>query len=172
MKRKSILWQAAGFAFATFAGTVLHFLYEWTGESILVAPFSGVNESTWEHMKLLYWPLFIFAMIQCFFYENKQNYWSIKFAEILIGILLIPVFFYTYNGVFGKSPDWINIAIFYLSALLVYLFEWWAFQKASAQSKCQFLAFAGICTIGILFVAFTFMPPKIPLFQDPLANIR
>ena len=57
MKQRSVLWQWAGFAVATFGGTILHFLYDWTGGSILVAPLSGVNESTWEHMKLLYWPV-------------------------------------------------------------------------------------------------------------------
>lgn len=36
--------------------------------------------------------------------------------EILLGLVLIPVLFYTYNGVFGKSPDWINTAIFYFTA--------------------------------------------------------
>ena len=74
MNRRTVLWQAAGFAFATFAGTLLHFLYEWTGESILVTPFSGINESTWEHMKLLYWPLFFFALIQYPFFRNQKNY--------------------------------------------------------------------------------------------------
>ena len=34
----------------------------------------------------------------------------------------IPVLFYTYSGVLGKSPDWINIAIFYITVLLVFLF--------------------------------------------------
>ena len=47
MKQRSILWQAAGFATVTFGGTILHFLYHWTGRSILITPFSGVNESTW-----------------------------------------------------------------------------------------------------------------------------
>lgn len=46
MKQRSILWQAAGFAVVTVGGTILHFLYDWTGGSILVSPFSGVNEST------------------------------------------------------------------------------------------------------------------------------
>ena len=67
MKQRSILWQAAGFALVTLGGTILHFLYDWTGGSISVAPFSGVNESTWEHMKLLFWPLFLFALFQRLF---------------------------------------------------------------------------------------------------------
>ena len=170
MKQRSILWQAAGFAAATFCGTILHFLYEWTGGSILVSPFSGVNESTWEHMKLLFWPLFVFALVQRLFFRDQKNYWCVKLAEILLGLALIPVLFYTYNGVFGISPDWINIAIFYITALLVYLFEWWAFKKDWLQCKHPRLAFTAICLIGVLFVVFTFAPPQIPLFQDPLTG--
>ena len=170
MKQRSILWQAVGFALVTFGGTILHFLYDWTGGSIMVAPFSGVNESTWEHMKLLFWPLFLFALVQRLFFKDQKNYWCVKLAEILLGLLLIPVQFYTYNGVFGKSPDWINIAIFYISALLVFLFEWWAFKNNPLQCKRPRLAFAAICLIGLLFVAFTFAPPQIPLFQDPLTG--
>ena len=167
MKQRSVLWQAAGFALVTFGGTILHFLYDWTGGSILVSPFSGVNESTWEHMKLLFWPLFLFALVQRLFFKDQKNYWCVKLAEILLGLLLIPVLFYTYNGVFGKSPDWINIAIFYISAALVFLFEWWAFKKDQLPCRCPRLSFVTLCLIGVLFVVFTFAPPQIPLFQDP-----
>ena len=170
MKQRSILWQAAGFAAVTFGGTILHFLYDWTGESILVAPFSGVNESTWEHMKLLFWPLFLFALVQRLYFRDQKNYWCVKLAEILLGLLLIPVLFYTYNGVFGKSPDWLNIAIFYISAALVFLFEWWAFQKDRLPCRNPWLAFAALCLLGVLFVVFTFAPPQIPLFQNPITG--
>ena len=170
MKQRSILWQWAGFALATLGGTILHFLYDWTGGSIMVSPFSGVNESTWEHMKLLFWPLFLFALIQWLFFREQENYWCVKLAEILLGLLLIPVLFYTYNGVFGKSPDWINIAIFYISAAFVFLFEWWVFKKDWLQCRYPRLAFVAICLIGILFVVFTFAPPQIPLFRDPLSG--
>ena len=170
MKQRSIFWQAAGFAAITFGGTILHFLYDWANESILIAPFTGVNESTWEHMKLLFWPLFLFALVQWFFLKEQNHYWCIKLAEILLGLVLIPVLFYTYNGVFGKSPDWVNIGIFYVSALLVFLFEWWVFKKDMLQCNYPQLAFVAICIIGVIFVVFTFAPPQIPLFQDPLTR--
>ena len=170
MKQTSSLWQVAGFAVVTLGGTLLHFLYDWTGGSILVAPFSGVNESTWEHMKLLFWPLFLFALVQRLFFKDQKNYWCAKLAEILLGLVLIPVLFYTYNGAFGESPDWINIAIFYVSAALTFLFEWWTFKQDRPQCKYPRLAFAAICLIGVLFVVFTFAPPQIPLFLDPLTG--
>ena len=170
MQQRSILWQAAGFAAVTFGGTILHFWYDWTDGSILIAPFSGINESTWEHMKLLFWPLFLFALVQWPSFRNQRNYWSVKLAEILLGLALIPVLFYTYNGAFGKSPDWVNIAIFYFVALIVFLFERWAFRKVWLQCKHPRLAFTAICLIGVLFVVFTFTPPRIPLFRDPLSG--
>ena len=170
MKQRSILWQAAGFAAVTFGGTILHFLYDWTGGNTLVSPFSGVNESTWEHMKLLFWPLLLFALVQRLFFKDQENYWCVKLAEILLGLVLIPVLFYTYNGVFGKSPDWINIAIFYITALLVFLFERCAFRNDRLQCKHPRLAVTAICLIGVLFVVFTFATPQIPLFQDPLTG--
>jgi len=168
MKQRSALWQAAGFAFVTFVGTLLHFLYEWTNESSFIAPFSGINESTWEHMKLLYWPLALFALIQRPFFNNQKNYWCVKLTEILLGLLLIPVLFYTYNGALGKSSDWVNIAIFYITALAVFLFERWALKRLPC--KYPWPALAGIFVIGALFVVFTFAPPSLPLFRDPLTR--
>ena len=168
MKQRTILWQAAGFATVTFGGTILHFLYDWTGGNVLISPFSGVNESTWEHMKLLYWPLLFFALAQRPFFREQANYWCVKLAQILLGLALIPVLFYTYNGIFGKSPDWINIAIFYISAGLAFLFERWAFHHDRLNCKHPRLALAAICLIGALFVVFTYAPPRIPLFRDPV----
>ena len=122
MKQTSFLWQAAGFAIVTLGGTLLHFLYDWTGGNILTAPFSGINESTWEHMKLLFWPLFLVAVIQRVFFKMPDHFWCIKLAGIALGLVLIPVLFYTYNGTLGKSPDWVNITIFYISAAAIFLF--------------------------------------------------
>lgn len=168
MKKTTVLWQAAGFALTTFGGTLMHFLYDWTDENILVAPFSGINESTWEHMKLLFWPLFLYALLQRLFFKDQGNYWCVKLAEILLGLVLIPVLFYTYNGVFGQSSDWINIAIFYISAAAAFLLEWWIFKQDRLRCKHPQLAFSVICLIGVLFAVFSFTPPQIPLFQDPV----
>ena len=110
MKQAFSLWQLVGFALTTLGGTLLHFLYDWTGGSILVSPFSEVNESTWEHMKLLFWPMFLFALVQRLFFKNQKNYWCVKLIAILLGLALIPVLFYADNGVFDKFSDWINIA--------------------------------------------------------------
>ena len=170
MKQNLSLWQFAGFSLSSLLGTILHFLYDWTNKNLVIAPFSGVNESTWEHMKLLYFPLLIFAIIQSGFFKEYKNFWCIKFLGICTGILLIPILFYTYNGVIGKSPDFINIAIFFVSAAAAFLLEWKLFKNKKTKCKFSRLAFCAICFIGALFVLFTFLTPEIAIFKDPITS--
>ena len=170
MKRSIGLWQLMGFAVTSFAGTILHFLYEWLDEAIWIAPFSGVNESTWEHMKLLFWPMFFFAVIQSRFFRDRADFWCIKLRGILLGLVLIPIMFYTYNGVIGKSPDWINIAIFFLSAAVAYIYETRLFHAEKLSYRSPNRAIAILCTIALLFIVFTFRTPEIGIFRDPLTG--
>ncbi len=170
MKRSVWLWQLMGFAVTALAGTLLHFLYDWTGGSALVAPFSGVNESTWEHMKLLFWPMFVFAIVQSFFFKEYQAFWCIKLRGTLLGLVLIPVLFYTYNGVVGKSPDWLNIAIFFVSAALAYAYEAVQLKGENTRCKSPRAAFIVLCVIALLFVIFTFNTPELGIFKDPITG--
>lgn len=171
MKQRSVgLWQLMGFAVTSFLGTVLHFLYDWLGETVWVAPFSSVNESTWEHMKLLFWPMFLFAIVQSFFFGDREGFWCIKLRGILLGQSLIPVLFYTYNGAIGKSPDWLNIAIFFIAAAIAYVYETRQFKKETTPCKNSKIAIALLVLIAILFVVFTFLTPEIGIFKDPLTE--
>ncbi len=169
MKRQIGLWQFAGFGVTALGGTVLHFLYEWLGEAIWVAPISGVNESTWEHMKLLFWPMLLYAIFEYLFFRDREDFWCVKARGILLGITLIPVLFYTYNGVIGKSPDWINIAIFFISAAIVYLFETVEFTRGN-DCKHRGLAIAILSALALFFTVFTFLTPELGIFRDPLTG--
>ena len=171
MKERSMgLWQLMGFAVTSFLGTVLHFLYDWLGGAVWIAPLSGVNESTWEHMKLLFWPMLLYAIVQSFFFRNREDFWCVKLRGILLGLALIPILFYTYNGVVGKSPDWINIAIFFISAAIAYLYETKLFKAETITCKRPKLAIGVLCVIALCFVIFTFATPEIGIFKDPLTG--
>jgi hypothetical protein len=170
MKKNLNLWQFAGFSLCSLAGTLLHFVYEWTNESVLVAPFSAVNESTWEHMKLLYFPLLIFALIQSRFFKEFCNFCRVKLVGFTVGLISIPVLFYTYNGVFGKSPDWVNISIYFVATAAAFFTEWRLFRRKQHKCKGKNLASFIIFSIGILFILFTFLTPRLPIFQDPITH--
>lgn len=170
MKRSVKLWQLMGFAITSLLGTILHFIYEWSEQAAWIAPFSGVNESTWEHMKLIFWPMFMFAAVQSFFFQYRKDFWCVKLCGILLGLTSIPILFYAYNGVIGKSPDWLNIAIFFISAFAAYVYE--ARQFNTEQTECRHpkSAFAVLCLIALCFFIFTFATPEIEIFRDPITN--
>ena len=170
MKRSIGISQLLGFGVTALGGTLLHFLYDWLGESVFVAPFSSVNESTWEHMKLLFWPMFIFAVVQSFLFKDRKDFWCVKLRGTLLGLILIPVLFYTYNGVIGKSPDWINIAIFFISAAVAYIYETRLFNNGKLSSQSSKRSFIWLCVIAVLFVVFTFRAPELGIFKDPLTG--
>ena len=170
MKRDLGLWQFGGFVTATLGGTILHFLYDWTGESAAVAPFAAVNESTWEHTKLLVLPMLLFALFQYRAFREDGRFWCIKLRGTLIGLTLIPVLFYTISGAFGVTPGWVNIALFFVAAAIAYLIEYRLFQRRSVRCRHPKLALAALVAILLPFAVFTFFPPRLPLFLDPVTG--
>ena len=170
MKRSIGLWQLMGFAVTSLGGTLLHFLYEWLGKAVWVAPFSGVNESTWEHMKLLFWPMLAFALVQRLFFRDRADFWCVKLRGILLGLGLIPVIFYTCNGVIGQSPDWFNIAIFFISAAIAYIYEYRMFRRELSFCRSKKPSLALLFIIALMFIVFTFSPPELEIFRDPTSD--
>ena len=116
MSKKLRRWELASFLFAAIAGPLLHFTYQWSGENPIVAAFSAVNESTWEHMKLLFMPMFLFSLAEmAVLTEQYRNFLAVKAASILLGLLLIPTLYYTYTGIWGQSRPYLDIAVFYIA---------------------------------------------------------
>ena len=171
MSKKVAYWQMGGFLFTAVVGTLLHFLFDWTGQNIFVALFSAVNESIWEHLKLLFYPMAAAAVIQYFIWgRDTDSFWCVKLIGILAGLLLIPLVYYTYTGILGVKADWFNITIFFLAAAFVY---WLEAKLFLCQFSCPInskIALVLIVFLAILFTVLTFAPPHIPFFQDPLTG--
>lgn len=171
MKKTINFWQFIGFALTSILGTLFHFIYDWSNHSVLLAPFVATNESTWEHMKLLFFPMLIFAIVE-YFYIGKEykNFWGTKLIGISLGITSIPIIYYTYTGIFGVSADWFNIAIFFVAAIVAYATEARLLKKDYKMLISSHTSLILICILAFMFVIFTFIPPTIPLFKDPVTN--
>ncbi len=168
MKKSISVWQMIGFIFTGIAGTLLHFLYDWTGQNPVIGAFSAVNESIWEHMKLLFFPMLVFSCIEYTRIGRQYpNFWCVKLLGSLLGLGLIPAIYYTYTGALGVSADWFNIAIFFITAAVVYRSETGLLQQNRLRCVHSGLAFVCLLLLGCLFVVFTFYPPGLPLFQPP-----
>ena len=171
MKHPVPVWQVAGFVFTAVLGTFLHFLFDLTGGSLITALVSAVNESIWEHMKLLFYPMVMFALLEYLSWGREApNFWRVKLLGILVGLGLIPVIYYTYTGILGVSADWFNIAIFFIAAGVSFWLETKAFQKNWVCAIPENAAAAAILLLAAAFAVLTFLPPQIPFFQDPVTG--
>lgn len=165
-------WQLGGFLFVCAAGTALHFLYQWSGESVAAAPFAAVNESVWEHMKLLFWPMQLWAGAErAVLGGYSRGFWPAKALGILLGLALIPALYYTYTGALGVSVMWVDIAIFFVAAAAAFLAET---RMLARDWRCRGGARASALVLLLLlsaaFVLCTFVPPRFPLFRDPVTG--
>ena len=172
MRKSFTHWQLAGFFFTGSSGAVLHFLYDWSGKNGLVAAFSAVNESTWEHMKLLFFPMLLFSSVEYLFWgERIPNFWFTKAVGTLVGLALIPALFYTWNGVFGSSPHWVNIGIFFVAAAAVYVLECRLFGSGKGRGRfLQGVSLLLLLVLTLAFILWTYAPPDLPLFRDPVTG--
>lgn len=165
-------WQLGGFLFVCAAGTALHFLYQWSGESVAAAPFAAVNESVWEHMKLLFWPMLLWAGAErAVLGGYSRGFWPAKALGTLLGLALIPALYYTYTGALDVSVMWVDIAIFFVAAAAAFLAET---RMLARDWRCRGGARASALVLLLLlsaaFVLCTFVPPRFPLFRDPVTG--
>lgn len=171
MKKPIYKWQFAGFIVTSILGVLFHFLFEWSGKNVLVVPFYSVNESIWEHLKLIFFPMFIFSFVQSRYVGKEyKNFWCIKLWGMVFGIMLILELYYTINGAVGRTPDWVNIGIFFVAVALSFLLETRRFEKGSKKCKSSMIALVILWLLALVFVIFTFVTPQIPLFQDPVTG--
>ena len=168
MKKSLARFQITGFIFTAIAGTVLHFLFGWTNGSILTAPFSAVNESTWEHMKLMFIPMFIFALYLLFrFRKSRPSVFPAYAVAALVAVFLIPVFFYTYTGVLGFNVNFLNLTIFYVCAAIGST----CFYRLAVRTDLSDLNIVLLLihlTLLLAFIFFTYNPPFLGIFISPV----
>lgn len=163
-----VTWEVIGIAFVILAGTVLHFVYNWSGNNPIVGVFSPINESTWEHLKLLFFPMLLYSAIEYFTigYQHS-NFISAKAFGAALGMLTIVVLFYTYTGIVGKNFLFADILIFIIGVIVAYAYSFWAIRNDIGNNFAGFLLLA---VIFAMFVLFTYSPPKIGLFIDPITK--
>ena len=70
-----------GFFVVGILGTLFHFVYDWSGQMWFVGLFVPVNESTWEHMKLLFVPMLIYIMLGNLYIKRQEFMQSKKYKE-------------------------------------------------------------------------------------------
>ena len=161
MKKRYIL----AFFLAAAAGTLLHFLYDWLPVP-LVGLFAPVNESVWEHLKLLFWNVLAAGFVLCRKKPDAQRAWSGFLAALLLMPLGLTGLYYLLAAGFGVTALWIDLTLYYLTLAggfaLAYSME--------KSGKWSFLSGVMVLLVGLYgaaLILFTLAPPELPIFLPP-----
>lgn len=151
-------------------GTIFHFTHFWFKNGLILHIFSAINESTWEHMKMLVAPTLLLSVFQYFVLrENYSNLFNGILILYLVEILTISLMFEPLRILLKRVPFYITILIFYLAIIFGILSENYILKNnISIFSELGSLILIGIITIK--FAIFTYFPPKIFLFKDPVTG--
>ena len=172
--RKWRTWEVLGLIFVLAAGNLLHFIYDWSGQSPVVGALASVNESTWEHMKLLTTPWVLWSIVEfAALRRTGLPVLTARAAGLLAGLAAIPLLFYGYQGVLGRDIMWLDVAIFQIAVLLGFWVTWAMLRRrALASPVWQVAGAAVLAAVWAAFILCTFAPPDLPLFADPETGLR
>jgi hypothetical protein len=152
------------------AGSLLHFVFDWTRHNRIAAVFSAVNESYWEHIKIAIWPTFLLQIV--LFAAGGYRYASfIPAATVALYALPLSMIaiIYLYKSVTGRNVLWVDIVAFFaIIAIAQTLFVLVLEQLAATWLT---VAISGVALAALLtaFLRFTLRPPTEPdFFIDPL----
>ena len=174
MGKRLNFWPLAGFLTVSVLGTLAHFAYEWSGKQLLAGAFCAVNESTWEHMKLLTTPWVLWSIVEfAALRRTGLPVLTARAAGLLAGLAAIPLLFYGYQGVLGRDIMWLDVAIFQIAVLLGFWVTWAMLRRrALASPVWQVAGAAVLAAVWAAFILWTFAPPDLPLFADPETGLR
>ena len=168
MKNKKIRnFQIFSVIFTFILGILLHFLYEWTGNNKFIGSFSAINESVWEHLKLIFFPMLITTIVGFFYIgKEKTNYLISKTIGIIVAIMFTVVFFYTYSGILGRNIAAIDIGTFFIATILG---EIASYKLIINKPKIgnNILALIILAILIGCFILFTYITPQIGIFKEP-----
>lgn len=154
LKHSTIL----GIIFVLITGTLAHFLYHWSEDNFIIGLFTPVNESIWEHMKLLFFPMLLYSLIMNFKFKKKYPCITSSFSfGILLGTLLIPILFYTYTYILGKNTLILDIGVFILSTIIAF-FTAYKFTLSCKLKPYTILLCSLISILFLCFLFFTYHP--------------
>lgn len=169
-KNNILILEIISTIFIMISGVLLHFTFEWFNNNALIGTFSPINESIWEHLKLLFFPMLITTIIVYFYAgKNISNYLCAKVQGIILEISFTIVFFYTYTGIIGTNFAIIDISSFFIA---VALGQYVSYKKMQSASSCNnLIAIIILLVLYLCFLIFTFYPPHIGLFKDPITGM-
>jgi len=170
MKRPFLVYELVGIIFIIILGSLLHFTFELSDNQPVVGIFSAVNESVWEHLKLAFWPALLFAIIEYRPLKSSDNFLFAKGIGIYLMPTIIMVLFYSYTAILGESVFAMDILIFIIAVVIGQFASYKLLTSKEFPKTWGRISLIALIILAVLFVIFTFYPPHLLIFRDPITG--
>lgn len=162
--------EVLGTIFIIVIGCLGHFIYEWSNHNKFLGYFFAVNESTWEHIKLIIGPSFLWFILELHIYNGNISLFFAKFISLLLMIVLIPVLFYSYKHFTKKSILRVDIICFVITIIVGELFFHYLISLDLSNIYLRHIGYIGILVIFIKYITSTYVPEKNFIYEDPITK--
>lgn len=144
----------------------LHFLYELLPNS-LFSIFLPVNESIWEHMKMIYTSFVLYGIIDYFWLkkDNEFNNFLLQlFFVPLVGVILYLIIYIPIYNIIGENMIFSILLLFFI-IVIEQLLSYYLLNKENVKYQ-NIIGVIGIIAVYILFGYLTYKPIENYVFFD------
>lgn len=146
---------------------LFHFIYDWIPCTI-TAIFFPVNESIWEHMKLLFSAVIFYGIIDYIILQKfKIKYNNFFISLFITALTIIPIYLIIFLPIYYKIGENMIITIgnMLLSIIISQIISYYIL-KAKDFDKLSIISLILIIISYIIFAYLTYNPIKSELFFD------
>lgn len=151
---------------------IYHFLYEWFPNPIFSILFP-VNESIWEHMKLLYTGILSWGLIEIILLKkNKINYNNYPYQLFLTSFTSIIVYLILYLPIYNLIGEKliISISLLFIVILLEQILSYYLLKQKKETDILDKISIILIILFYMILLNLTYDPPRNYIFYDPVEN--
>lgn len=159
-----------GFIFIVILGTLAHFIYDWSNHNKYLALLVAVNESVWEHMKLVVLPSLLWLLIEIPFIGSNSNFMIAKCVSLLTMLIFIPCAFYCYKAIFKKDSLLFDIIEFIVAIGLGQYLSYLILNINVLPKPLTFISLLIYIFIDGYFLIATLIPGDSFIYKDPRNN--
>ncbi len=162
------IWEMVGIGVICGMASLFHFIFEWSGGFKPIGIIGAVNESVWEHMKIVFWAAFFYAVAEYLSgFGYNTGFLTAKTLSLYLIVIIIPLLFYGYTALLGRHIMVLDILIMVIAVAAAQFISWRIMIMKPTNNTIKWVSVAALILIIAGFSLLTYYAPKIFLFEDP-----
>ena len=152
-------------------GFITHFIYDIFPNTI-TSFFFPVNESIFEHLKIIYVSYLLWALIEYFLLKKEsylKNFPSSLFLSIIFNMIILLAIYIPIYNTFGHNI-YITLLIYLISIAISQIISYYILKSNNDFKFLNKYAYIFLLILIMVLIYLTYYPPNIDIFIDKMNN--